>query len=53
MKPFTSKHCTPINYGTPLNHVQEKEHMHVGERTDKIKKDKENIFLKKFKDLFN
>ena len=19
MKPFTSKHCTPINYGSPLN----------------------------------
>jgi len=24
MKPFTSKHCTPINYGSPLNQNKEK-----------------------------
>ena len=24
MKPFISKHCTPINYGSPLNQNKEK-----------------------------
>ena len=24
MKPFTSRHCTPINYGSPLNENKEK-----------------------------
>ena len=24
MKPFTSKHCTPINYGSPAKHVSQK-----------------------------
>jgi len=23
MKPFTSKHCTPINYGSPLNQTED------------------------------
>ena len=29
MKPFTSKHCTPINYGSPLNN---------NKKTEKLKK---------------
>jgi hypothetical protein len=45
MKPFTSKHCTPINYGTPLNDVQEKEHMHVGEATDEIQEDEKSEYV--------
>lgn len=28
MKPFTSKHCTPMNYGSPLNN---------NKRTEKLK----------------
>ena len=45
MKPFTSKHCTPINYGTPLKHVKEEEHMHVGEATDEIQEDKKSQYV--------
>jgi len=42
MKPFTSKHCTPINYGSPLNqstfglNEKQQEIMHKGRK--KVKK---------------
>ena len=42
MKPFTSKHCTPINYGSPLNqstfglNEEQQEIMHKGRK--KVKK---------------
>jgi len=45
MKPFTSKHCTPINYSSPLNHDKKEQHTHIGEDTDKIKKDKKSEYV--------
>ena len=45
MKPFTSKHCTPISYGSPVKHVKKEEHTHVGEDTDKIKIDKKSEYV--------
>lgn len=42
MKPFTSKHCTPINYGSPLK--QEDKPVTVGENTDKVQKDKKGLY---------
>lgn len=38
MKPFTSKHCNPINYGSPLNQNT------VGENTGEVKKDKKGNY---------
>ena len=37
MKPFTSKHCTPINYGSPLK--QKNKPVTVGENTSEVQKD--------------
>jgi len=42
MKPFTSKHCTPINYGSPLK--QEDKVKLLGEETSEIKKDKKGEY---------
>ena len=39
MKPFTSKHCNPINYGSPLNQNT------VGENTDEVKEDKKGKYV--------
>jgi hypothetical protein len=39
MKPFTSKHCTPINYGSPLNN---------NKKTEKLKKKIEETRKKAF-----
>ena len=39
MKPFTSKHCSPINYGSPLNQIT------VGENTGEVKKDKKGNYV--------
>jgi hypothetical protein len=39
MKPFTSKHCNPINYGSPLNQNT------VGENTGEVKKDKKGKYV--------
>lgn len=42
MKPFTSKHCTPINYGSPLK--QKNKPVTVGENTDEVQKDKKGLY---------
>ena len=39
MKPFTSKHCNPINYGSPLNQVT------VGENTGEVEEDKKGKYV--------
>jgi hypothetical protein len=39
MKPFTSKHCNPINYGSPLNQNT------VGENTGEVKEDKKGKYV--------
>jgi hypothetical protein len=38
MKPFTSKHCTPINYGSPLNDHHDEPEVKREELDDKGKK---------------
>jgi hypothetical protein len=43
MKPFTSKHCNPINYGSPLN--QNEKPITVGENTGEVKKDKKGKYV--------
>ena len=43
MKPFTSKHCTPLYYGTPLNNE--------GELTDRDKERKAKKLEKTAKQL--
>lgn len=42
MKPFTSKHCTPISYGSPLK--QDNKPVTVGENTGEVKKDKKGLY---------
>ena len=42
MKPFTSKHCTPINYGSPLN----KNHGKEGKLKDKILETEKKAFIR-------
>ncbi len=42
MKPFTSKHCTPISYGSPLN-----------QKDDKKKKEKKHDTFKYLKGFFS
>jgi hypothetical protein len=44
MKPFTSKHCNPINYGSPLNDNHPDKVKLMGEETSKIKEDKKGQF---------
>ena len=44
MKPFTSKHCTPINYGSPLNDNHPGKVKLMGEETTEIKKDKKGEY---------
>ena len=44
MKPFTSKHCTPINYGSPLNDNHPGKVKLMGEETSEIKKDKKGEY---------
>ena len=44
MKPFTSKHCTPINYGSPLNDNHPDKVKLMGEETSEIKKDKKGEY---------
>jgi len=46
MKPFTSKHCNPINYGSPLNQNNENtvKVKLMGEETSDIKKDKKGEY---------
>ncbi len=46
MKPFTSKHCTPINYGSPLNdnHPGDNEIQILDGETTEIKKDKKGEY---------
>ena len=44
MKPFTSKHCTPINYGSPLNDNHPGKVKLAGEETTEIKKDKKGEY---------
>ena len=42
MKPFTSKHCTPISYGSPLK--QEDKPVTVGENTDEVQEDEKGLY---------
>jgi len=42
MKPFTSKHCTPINYGSPLN----KNHGKKEKLNEKIKETEKKAFIR-------
>jgi hypothetical protein len=42
MKPFTSRHCTPINYGSPLN--QDNKPVTVGENTDEVQEDEKGLY---------
>ena len=44
MKPFTSKHCTPINYGSPLNDNHPGKVKLMGEEASEIKKDKKGEY---------
>jgi hypothetical protein len=41
MKPFTSKHCTPLSYGSPL---KQNKPVTVGENTDEVQEDKKGLF---------
>jgi hypothetical protein len=41
MKPFTSKHCTPINYGSPLNKNKREEKL-----KEKISETEKKAFIR-------
>jgi len=43
MKPFTSKHCTPINYGSPLNDHHDEPEVKREELDKKGKKIYDNL----------
>jgi hypothetical protein len=42
MKPFTSKHCTPLSYGSPLK--QKDKPVTVGENTDEVQEDEKGLY---------